>query len=126
MDYVVRAGVATADFLQNGYTEHLRAPGIYGFSVQYAPGKNKTLRELAVAGGFRNGKISYASAEELLTCLQPLGYAMRLFPTPGHGYHHTLCVVYDANGIALQVLPRDAAEAISNALQRMPNPALQP
>ncbi len=126
MDYVVRAGVATADFLQNGYTEHLRAQGIYGFSVQYAPGQNKTLRELAVAGGFRNGKISYATADELSACLQPLGYTMHLIPTPGHGYHHTLCVVYDANGAAFEVLPRDAAEAISNTLQRVPNPALLP
>lgn len=122
--YVVRGGTATADLLQKGYGQHRGAPSIYGLSVQYAVGK--TLEALSRAGHVVNGQISYATADELAACLQPLGYTVQLIKTPGIGYHHTLCVVYDANGIMLQRLPRDAAAALSAAFHRVPNPALLP
>ena len=126
VDYVVRGGAATADLLQKGYDQHRGVPTVYGLSVQYALGQNKTLRELSVAGQLKNGQISYATPDELAACLQPLGYTLRLIKTPGLGKHHTLCVMYDANNSILQKLPRDAAEALSAVLHRMPNPALQP
>lgn len=123
VDYVVRGGTATTDLLLKGYGQHRGAPSVYGLSVQYAPNQQKTLLDLALAGQLRNGQISYATADELAACLQPLGYALRLIKTIGLGYHH---MVYDANNTALPTLPRDAAEALDAALHRMPNPALQP
>lgn len=126
MDYVVRGGTATADLLQRSYGPHRGVPGVYGLSVQYAPGRRKTLKELALAGQLQNGQISFATLDELARALVAIGYAMQLLSTPGIGYHHTLCVVYDASGRMLQKLPRDAAEAIDRALHRLPNPALQP
>jgi len=126
VDYVVRGGTATADLLQKGYGQHRGVPTVYGLSVQYAPNQQKTLRDLALAGQLHNGQISYATPDELAACLQPLGYTLRLIKTIGVGFHHTLCVVYDANNTVLQTLPRDAAEALDAALHRMPNPALQP
>ena len=47
-EIVLRAGTAKADLLISGYEEHLGARGVYGFSVQYAPGR--TWQELAQAG----------------------------------------------------------------------------
>lgn len=122
--YVVRGGTATADLLQKGYGQHRGAPSIYGLSVQHAAGK--TLNELSRAGHIVNGQISYATADELVACLQPHGYTLRLIKTPGIGYHHTLCVVYDASGAILRQLPRAAAVALSAAFHRVPNPVLQP
>lgn len=126
MDYVVRGGTATADLLQRSYGPHRGVPGVYGLSVQYAPGQSKSLKELALAGQLRNGQISYATPDQLTQVLASLGYAVQLLNTPGIGSHHTLCVVYDSFGRMLQKLPRDAAEAIDRALHRIPNPALQP
>lgn len=126
MDYVVRGGTAMADLLQRGYRQHRGMPQVYGLSVQYAPGTNLTLKDLATAGQIHNTQISYASPHELSVILQPLGYTLQLIQTPGIGHHHTLCVVYDASNTMMQRLPRDAAEAISAVLHRIPNPALQP
>lgn len=109
VDHVVRGGTATADLLQRGYGQHRGVAHGYGLAVQYAPGQGKTLRDLANAGQLRNTQISYATPEELLICVQPLGYAIQLIRTPGLGHHHTLCVVYDVNKVMLQKLPRDAA-----------------
>ena len=125
MDYVVRGGTAAPDLLQRGYGPYPGQPGMYGLSVQYAPGKNKSLKELARAGRMRNGQISYALPEELSAALVAVGYSMQLVKTPGFGYHHTLCVVY-SRGVVLTSLPADAAQALSTALHRIPNPALVP
>jgi hypothetical protein len=120
VEWVVRAGEAKPDKLQDGYTRHAAAPTIYGFSVQYAAGRR--LDELALAGQFPNSQISCAYDEELATALLPLGYSMRLVPTPGRGFHHTFMVLYDASGAILTKLPHDAAVAISQTFRRMPNP----
>ncbi|MEO7000179.1 MAG: hypothetical protein ABI068_00090 [Ktedonobacterales bacterium] len=122
--WVVRAGAASVDYLIRGYTEHTRARGVFGFSVQSAAGK--TVEELAAAGRFPNAQISYATLDTLQAAVQHLGYRVRLVKTPGTGFHHTLTVLYDANGIMLRTLPRDAAVAISAAFQRMPNPSPAP
>ena len=49
-DWVVRAGIADAPRLIQGYTEHRGQLGTYGFSVQYQPGA--TVDELCLAGQF--------------------------------------------------------------------------
>lgn len=81
MDYVVRGGTAAPDLLQRGYGPYPGQPGMYGLSVQYAPGKNKSLKELARAGRMRNGQISYALPEELSAALVAVGYSMQLVKT---------------------------------------------
>jgi hypothetical protein len=126
MDFVVRGGIATADSLQKGYRQHQGMPHIYGLSVQYAPGRSMPLHDLAQAGHIQNGQISYATPDELERAVAPLGYKLGLIRSPGIGHHHTLCVVYDASNTMLQLLPRDAAEALSARFHRQPNPALQP
>lgn len=124
MNWVVRAGVAGAQSLIAGYAQHRRVPGLFGFSVQYAPGK--TVEELARAGQYPHAQISYATDDALLVTLQPLGYIMRLVQSPGMGYHHTFAVLYDATGTMVQVLPADAATALSGTFRQRPNPGRIP
>ena len=121
-EWVVRAGIASADFLITGYGKHkgYAQQQIYGFSVQYNPGSS--IADLAKAGEFPNGSISYAQKLALEQALYGIGYTMKLLKTKGTGYHHTLIVIYDANGNELQILPQPVAEALSKAFQRMKNP----
>lgn len=121
-EWVVRAGIADVPRLMAGYVRHLGYPTlqIFGCSVQYKPGLS--IDELAHAGRFPNGQISYAQRSDLATALQLLGYHMRLRKTKGEGYHHTLMVLYDASGTVLTALPLDAAQALERIFQRKPNP----
>lgn len=119
-EWVVRAGIAESEMLIDGYEEHNQRPGLYGFSVQYAPGK--TIDELAQAGQFRNAQISFASDDHLADALQVLGYRMALIASPGRGYHTTFVVLYDRSGQMIRSLPPDAAQAISTTFQRRKNP----
>jgi hypothetical protein len=95
-------------------------PGLYGFSVQFAPGK--TVDELAQAGRFPHPLISNATTDALAAALRLLGYSMRLVKSPGQGYYHTFAVLCDANGTMLQALPRDAALALGQTFRRRPYP----
>jgi hypothetical protein len=47
---------------------------------------------------------------------------MRLVKSPGHGYHHTFTVLYDASGALLRTLPQDAAVALSSTFRKRLNP----
>lgn len=123
-EWVVRAGVASAASLVKGYNQHRGVPGLFGFSVQYAPGK--TVDELARAGNFPHPQISYAMEDALRAALRSLGYTMRLVKSPGQGYHHTFAVLYDATGSMLHVLPQDAAIALSKTFRQRPNPVQTP
>jgi hypothetical protein len=123
-EVVLRAGTAKADLLISGYEEHLGARGVYGFSVQYAPGR--TWQELAQAGQFRNGQVSVADEDDLRTALAPFGYTMELVKTPGRGYHHMLMVLSDATGQILTALPPDTARALANTFVRYSNPYQAP
>ncbi|MGH2515833.1 MAG: hypothetical protein ACRDHP_09270, partial [Ktedonobacterales bacterium] len=120
VEWVVRGGITSTTRLIAGYGEHGGVPGLFGFSVQYAPGK--TVEELAQAGQLRNGQVSYALDDDLAQSLKLLGYTMRLVKSPGHGFHHTFAVLYDASGAMLHVLPADAANALSQTFQQRKNP----
>ena len=118
--YVVRAGEAKAIDLIHGYAPHRLVPGLYGFSVQYAP--SKRVEELAAAGQFPNATISYEDEAVLEHAIAPLGYHLRLVSSPGKGYHHTFCVLYDVTGTLQTALPADVAQALAATFKRMPNP----
>lgn len=70
--WVVRAGETQAKFLIDGYVEHRRMPGVYGFSVQYNAGSS--VDDLARAGRFRNTRISFQEEDVLQAAVAPLGY----------------------------------------------------
>jgi RHS repeat-associated protein len=112
-NWVVRAGVADAAQLRRGTQEHLAVPGLYGFSVQYAPGRS--VRELAAAGQFPNPQISVTTVEQLTAAAVDAGYSIAVVPSPGRGYHHTVAVP--------RPLPDDLSEALSRVFIQMPNPA---
>lgn len=120
MAWVVRAGEAKAQDLINGYGPHLSVAGLYGFSVQYAPGHD--VDALALSGRFPNAMISYEDETVLASAVAVVGYQMRLIPSPGTGHHHTFCVLYDATGDLQTTLPPIVAEALARAFQRMQNP----
>jgi hypothetical protein len=88
-------------------------PGLYGFSVQYQPGK--TIEELTVAGKFRNAQISVTTDAALLAGGISAGYSVNIVQSPGGGYHHTVQVPFP--------LPWDLAEALSATFAQMSNPA---
>lgn len=119
--WVVRGGIATPDRLIKGYGEHLAVPGLYGFSVQYAPGLS--VDEIARARRFPNTLLSIAYDTELAAALKPLGYGLRIVRSSGRGYHHTFAVLYDdAGGAMLQRLPADAARALAATFRQITNP----
>ena len=120
MAWVVRAGEAKPLDLINGYALHKGVPGLYGFSVQYAPGKS--VEELARAGQFANGQISYADEAQLAQAVAPLGFTIRLVNSPGTGFHHTFCVIYDATNTQRTQLPEPVAQALAATFKRRPNP----
>jgi hypothetical protein len=120
MGWVVRAGAAQAADLVSGYRQHLGVPGLYGFSVQYQAGIS--WQELARAGQFPHAQVSIAEERDLQAALHSLGYALRLVPSPGAGYHHTFVVLYDATGAMLTQLPLPIAEKLHETFAQAPNP----
>ena len=121
-EWVVRAGIADAQRLMAGYVRHLGYPQqqIYGCSVQYEPGLS--IDELAKAGRFPNGQISYAQRIDLESALLPLNFIMELRRTQGTGYHHTFMVLYDTARIVQTSLRQDVADALAAVFQRKRNP----
>jgi hypothetical protein len=108
--------MATSGQLQAGTARHRgvpEPPGLYGFSVQYEPGK--TIKELAVAGKFRNAQISVTTDTALIAAGVSAGYTVHIVRSPGVGYHHTVQVPFP--------LPLHLAEALSVVFTHMPNPA---
>ena len=115
-NWVVRGGVATPRQLQAGTAKHLGVPdppGLFGFSVQYQP--EKTTKELAAAGRFRNAQSSVTTEEELVAAGLVARYAVSIVKSPGAGYHHTVQVPFP--------LPLDLTVALSTVFTQMPNPA---
>lgn len=120
MEWVVRGGVATTDRLRKGYGAHIAVPGLFGFSVQYAPGQS--WGDIAKARRFPHGQISIALDGDLQSALLQLGYTMQIVASPGRAYHHTFVVLYDASGTVLHALPQDAALALERTFRQVPNP----
>jgi hypothetical protein len=106
-NWVVRGGLAQAQSLIQGYLEHKGHPGLYGLSVQYAPGSGLSEDALAAAGEFRNSQFSYATDSELIIAGAGLGYTILLVPSSGRGEHYTLSVEGHTS------LPVDLANALS-------------
>ena len=114
--WVVRGGVATPRQLQAGTARHRGMPdppGLYGFSVQYHPGK--TIQELAAAGRFHNAQISVTTDAALIAAGVLVGYTVCIMQSPGAGYHHTVHVPFPFSW--------DLAVALSAVFTQMPNPA---
>jgi len=107
---VVRAGVATPNSLIAGSAEHLAVPGLYGFSVQSAPGLS--VEDLAQAGAFPNRQISVTTTAELA------GVGVAVVPSLGAGYHATAQVP--------NPLPADLALSISGVFRQQDNPFRMP
>ena len=103
--------------LQRGTTEHYAVPDLYGFSVQYRPGRS--IAELARGGNIRNNQISVATAVRLVAAAADAGDAIRVVPSPGRGFHATVAV-------PSLLLPADLALALSRAFTQLPNPAPAP
>jgi hypothetical protein len=125
-NWVVRAGVATAQQLQGGTDFHRHVPGLYGFSVQREAGK--TIQELAAAGQFPNGQISVATVEALVAAAASEGYIVAVVKSPGNGFHHTVAVPLNPQlqAYPAQKMPPELAEALSNVFVPQPNPARVP
>jgi len=102
----VRAGVATPNQLIAGSAEHRDVPGLFGFSVQSAPGLS--VDDLARAGAFPNRKISVTTTAELA------GVGVAVVPSPGAGYHATAQVP--------NPLSTDLASSISGVFREQDNP----
>jgi hypothetical protein len=120
MAWVVRAGEAKTQDLINGYALHRLVSGLYGFSVQFAPGLS--VDELALSGRFPHAIISYEDEAALASSVESVGYRMRLVRSPGTGHHHTFCVLYDASNVLQLTLPLTVAEALARTFKRIPNP----
>lgn len=112
-NWVVRAGVATPASLQGGSAQHMAQPDLYGFSVQYMPGRS--VEELARAGRFPNAQISVTTVEQLVAAGAAAGYNIAVVPSPGQGFHATVKVP--------DPMPDDLAVALAGTFVGMPNPA---
>jgi RHS repeat-associated protein len=119
-NWVVRGGLSAPDVLQANYRERLAVPGLFGFSVQYAPGTGLTEDQLAIAGQFPNTQITYAEDTTLLAVATSLGYTAAIIPSPGRGFHATFTV--SRGGVVLKQLPDDLAKALSGAFKSKRNP----
>ena len=115
-NWIVRAGIVTAESIDSRSSEHLQFPGLYGFSVQYQPGK--TISELAQAGQFPNAQISVTTVEQLVDAAALVGYTVKVVESPGRGFHHTVQLP--------RPIPAGLAQALSDAFLSMPNSVRYP
>ncbi len=140
LETILRAGVPLEATLTNAYGPERGYPGVYGISVLFHPGWD--VDQLAHAGYFRHGQISYATVAAIQAALAAAGpgpgYALLLTHTPTVALpdHHTLGVALTQSAhvspgagpvaVALQTLPADAAHALSGVFTTSPNPYRQP
>lgn len=107
--YVVRGGRATPQNLMDGSTSFpYKGKTMSGFSVSSAPGVS--VQDLAAAGNYKNGEISYTTTGKL----EKLGVPVTPTPTSNNALHATA-------GVNVPLDPAKAA-AISAAFKRIPNP----
>lgn len=136
LETILRAGVPLEATLTNAYGPERGFPGVYGISVLFHPGWD--VDQLAHAGYFRHGQISYATVAAIQATLAAAGpgYAVLLTHTPTVALpdHHTLGVALAQNAgpgpgavvVPLQTLPADAAHALSGVFTTIPNPYRHP
>ncbi len=119
LEFILRSGVPLEATLVNNYGPERGYPGVFGLSVLHHVGYS--VDQLAQAGHFPHGRISYAVVQQLRDALTHAGYEMLLTHTPTAVLpdHHTLGVA--RGGTALQNLPSDAAQALGAALTTITN-----
>ncbi len=108
---VVLDGVVTPQRLQRMVSAYRRVP-LIGFSVQSIP--QKTLQQLAAAGGFFDSLLSVTTVGELQKAGQSAGLNIKVISAPGRGFHSIV--------VAPRRLSNTAAQALSSVFQQMPNP----
>lgn len=111
---VVRGGVPTAEGLRDKVREEKSYTGLFGLSVQAAPGVS--IETLVGAGNLPHKQIGVTTARELRQLGERLGVALDVVATPlaGMGFHATLKCP--------NPLPFDIAEQLVKAFRVQPNP----
>ena len=109
---VVLAGAVTPQRLQRKVSGYRKLPHVIGFSVQSTP--QKTLQELAAAGGYFNRLLSVTTVGELQRAGQAAGVNIKIISAPGRRFHSIV--------ITPRPLPDPAAQAMSSVFRQMPNP----
>jgi len=87
-------------------------PKIIGFSVQSTP--QKTIQELAAAGGFFDPLLSVTTVAELQKAGQSAGVNIKVISAPGRRFHSIV--------LTPRPLSKPAAQALSSVFRQMPNP----
>ena len=109
---VVLAGAVTPQLLQRKVSGYRNVPNIIGFSVQSTP--QKTIQELAAAGGFFDPLLSVATVGELQKAGESAGVSIKVISAPGRGFHSIV--------VTPRPLSNPAAQALSSVFRQMPNP----
>jgi hypothetical protein len=85
---------------------------LIGFSVQSTP--QKTVQELAAAGGFFDQLLSVTTVGELQKAGHSVGLNIKVISAPGRGFHSIV--------VTPRRLSNTAAQALSSVFRQMPNP----
>ena len=109
---VVLDGAVTPQRLQKKVSGYRRLPNVIGFSVQSTP--QKTIQELAAAGGFFDPLLSVTTVGELQKAGQSAGVNIKIISAPGRRFHS---IVLTPRGLS-----NPAAQALSSVFRQMPNP----
>jgi len=108
---VVLAGAVTPQRLQRKVSGYRNVP-LIGFSVQSTP--QKTIQELAAAGGFFDPLLSVTTVGELQKAGQSAGVNIKIISDPGRRFHSIV--------VTPRPLSNPAAQALSSVFRQMPNP----
>jgi hypothetical protein len=102
----------TPQRLQRKVSGYKKLPRVIGFSVQSAP--QKTIQELAAAGGFSDPLLSVTTVTELQKAGQSAGMNIKIISSRGHRFHRIV--------LTPRRLSDPAAQALSSVFRQMPNP----
>jgi hypothetical protein len=109
---VVLDGAVTPQRLQRKVSGYRKMPNVIGFSVQSTP--QKTIQELAAAGGFFDPLLSVTTVGELQKAGQSAGVNIKVISAPGRRFHSIV--------LTPRPLSNPAAQALSSVFRQMPNP----
>jgi hypothetical protein len=109
---VVLDGAVTPQRLQKKVSGYRRLPKVIGFSVQSTP--QKTIQELAAAGGFFDPLLSVTTVGELQKAGQSAGVDIKIIADPGRRFHSIV--------LTPRRLSDPVAQALSSVFRQMPNP----